>query len=153
MLKRVQKESTKVPEVADVIVVCGVGGCWLRKFARVGGTRGKKVRLSLALALYIFAGTASAATQADLNAALDHKQDALYEFKLSLETAAVDINTGTFDNSTCEIYSSCSAELSEPFCTLIMATPEAAGATRAGRSTRGTASSRPPRTLARATTL
>ena len=74
------------------------------------------MRLPLALALYIFAGTASAATQADLNAALDHKQDALDEFKLSLETAAVDINTGTFDNSTCEIYSSCSAELSEPFC-------------------------------------
>jgi len=75
-------------------------------------------RLALALvALTCFlAGTASAATQADLNAALDHKQDALDEFKLSLETAAVDINTGTFDNSTCEIYSSCSAELSEPFC-------------------------------------
>jgi len=84
------------------------------------------MRLSLALALYIFAGTASAATQADLNAALDHKQDALDEFKLSLASR---------------------------FATLIMATPEAAGATRAGRSTRGTASSRPPRTLARATTL
>ncbi|CAL6389676.1 unnamed protein product [Bathycoccus prasinos] len=60
------------------------------------------MRLPLALALYIFVGNASAATQADLNAALDHKQDALNEFKLSLETAAVDINTGT-------------AELSEPF--------------------------------------
>jgi hypothetical protein len=44
-------------------------------------------RLALALvALTCFlAGTASAQTQADFSAALDHKQDAVNEFKLSLE--------------------------------------------------------------------
>ena len=30
-------KSREVPEVADLSIVCGWGGCWLRKFARVGG--------------------------------------------------------------------------------------------------------------------
>ena len=55
-------------------------------------------RLALALvALTCFlAGTASAQTQADLSAALDHKQDAVNEFKLSLEAAATGISDGSF---------------------------------------------------------
>ena len=75
-------------------------------------------RLGVALvALTCFlAGTASAQTQADLSAALDHKQDAVNEFKLSLEAAATGISNGTLDNSTCDVYSSCSAELEDPFC-------------------------------------
>jgi Mg-chelatase subunit ChlD/predicted Ser/Thr protein kinase len=66
--------------------------------------------------LQCLVGTTSAQTSADLDAALNHKQDAVEQLKLSLETAARDINAGTFDNSTCEIYSSCSAELKDPYC-------------------------------------
>ena len=33
------QKSREVPEVTDFSIVCGVGGCWLRKFARVGGVR------------------------------------------------------------------------------------------------------------------
>jgi hypothetical protein len=74
------------------------------------------MKFALALLTCILAGTASAQTQADLNTALDHKQDAVNDFKLSLEAAAVGISDGTLDNSTCDIYSSCSAELADPFC-------------------------------------
>ncbi|CAL6283324.1 unnamed protein product [Bathycoccus prasinos] len=69
-------------------------------------------------------------------------------------TAAVDINTCTFDNSTCEIYSSCSAELSEPFCHFNYGNSRGCGC-NAGRTVdaRNSVIKRPPRTLARATTL
>ena len=79
-----------------------------------GGWRG---RCALATCvLHVLVVAALAATREDLDAALDHKEDAVRDFKASLESAARDINTGTFDNSTCEMYSACSAELRDPFC-------------------------------------
>ena len=79
--------------------------------------RGWRGRCALATCvLHVLVVAALAATREDLDAALDHKEDAVRDFKASLESAARDINTGTFDNSTCEMYSACSAELRDPFC-------------------------------------
>ncbi len=69
------------------------------------GSRGRALATCVLHALVV---AALAATREDLDADLDHKEDAVRDFKASLESAARDINAGTFDNSTCEMYSACS---------------------------------------------
>jgi len=64
----------------------------------------------------LFFSPAHAQTAATLDAALDHKEDAVLDFKLALEAARLGISNGTLSNATCEVYSSCSAELARPFC-------------------------------------
>ena len=70
----------------------------------------------VALGLQLFLSPVHAQTAAALDAALDHKEDALLEFKLALEAATIGISNGTLSNATCEVYSACSAELASPFC-------------------------------------
>ena len=69
------------------------------------GSRGRA--LATLCVLHVLVVAALAATREDLDAALDHKEDAVRDFKASLESAARDIN---LYNSTCEMYSACSAE-------------------------------------------
>ena len=64
----------------------------------------------VALGLQLFLSPVHAQTAAALDAALDHKEDALLEFKLALEAATIGISNGTLSNATCEVYSACSAE-------------------------------------------
>ena len=59
--------------------------------------------------------SAHAQTAATLDAALDHKEDAVLEFKLALEAARIGISARTLSNATCDVYSACSAELAT-FC-------------------------------------
>ena len=70
----------------------------------------------VALGLQLFLSPVHAQTAAALDAALDHKEDALLEFKLALEAARIGISNGTLSNATCDVYSACSAELASPFC-------------------------------------
>ena len=74
---------------------------WAQKTAAEGCQRGDgedDVRSRRACCVLVVA--ALAATREDLDAALDHKEDAVRDFKASLESAARDIN---LYNSTCEI--------------------------------------------------
>ena len=77
---------------------------------------GSRGRVLATCVLHVLVVAALAATREALDAALHHKEDAVRDFTASLESAARDINAGTFDNSTCEMYSACSAELRDPFC-------------------------------------
>jgi len=77
---------------------------------------GRAALLVLVALGILFFSPAHAQTAATLDAALDHKEDAVLDFKLALEAARLGISNGTLSNATCEVYSSCSAELARPFC-------------------------------------
>ena len=84
----------------------------------LGTTRRSDRAALLILVPLIFScvSPAHAQTAATLDAALNHKEDAVLEFKLALEAARIGISNGTLSNATCDVYSACSAELASPFC-------------------------------------
>ena len=94
------------------------GSINIRERGHLGTTRrpDRAVLLVLVALGFLFLSPVHAQTAAALDEALDHKEDAVLEFKLALEAATLGISSGTLSNTTCEVYSACSAELANPFC-------------------------------------
>ena len=71
----------------------------------LGTTRRSDNAALLILVPLIFScvSSAHARTAATLDAALDHKDDAVLEFKLALEAARIGISNGTLSNATCDV--------------------------------------------------
>ena len=63
---------------------------------------GRAALLVLVALGILFFSPAHAQTAATLDAALDHKEDAVLDFKLALEAARLGISNGTLSNATCE---------------------------------------------------